>query len=70
MSPWIMRRCKKCGEYTLKVDRCPRCGGEVSIPHPAKFSIDDRYARYRRALRSETLSHSTSHNSEKSETTG
>lgn len=23
------------------------CGGEVRIPHPAKFSVDDRYQNYR-----------------------
>lgn len=35
----------------MKKDGCPHCGGEVHVPHPARFSIDDRYARYRRTLR-------------------
>ena len=48
---WLLRNCIKCGEYTLKHDTCPTCGGEVHIPHPAKFSPEDKYARYRRAMR-------------------
>lgn len=35
----------------MHVDRCPSCGGEVKIPHPAKFSPDDKYIRYRRMLK-------------------
>ena len=26
---------------------CPYCGGKVKIPHPAKFSLDDKYIKYR-----------------------
>jgi H/ACA ribonucleoprotein complex subunit 3 len=43
---WLLRRCIKCGQYTLK-DQCPKCGGKVISPHPAKFSMDDRYQKYR-----------------------
>jgi len=39
----ILRRCKKCGRYTLRKDRCPYCGGEVENPHPPKYSPDDNY---------------------------
>ncbi|NIQ04990.1 MAG: RNA-protein complex protein Nop10 [Candidatus Korarchaeota archaeon] len=49
--PWLLRKCKECGEYTLRKDRCPHCGGEIHIPHPAKFSPDDKYLRYRVALK-------------------
>jgi H/ACA ribonucleoprotein complex subunit 3 len=28
---------------------CPYCGGKVHIPHPPKFSPDDKYVRYRMA---------------------
>ena len=31
--------------------RCPRCGGAVKSPHPAKFSMDDRYRKYRLIMR-------------------
>jgi len=49
---WLLRKCEKCKRYTLKQDKCPYCGGNVHIPHPAKFSPDDKYAKYRRAMRS------------------
>ena len=51
MVKFLLRRCVECGRYTLDTDRCPSCGGSVRIPHPAKFSPDDRYARYRRRLK-------------------
>ncbi len=50
---WLLRKCIKCGRYTLKRDKCPYCGGNVRIPHPAKFSPDDKYAKYRRMLKEE-----------------
>ncbi len=46
-----MRRCKSCGRYTLRKDRCPYCGGELEVPHPAKFSPEDRYGKYRLYMR-------------------
>ncbi|MBS7639390.1 MAG: RNA-protein complex protein Nop10 [Candidatus Bathyarchaeia archaeon] len=49
---WLLRKCIKCGRYTLKRDSCPYCGGEVRVPHPARFSPDDKYASYKSALRS------------------
>lgn len=48
---WLLRRCTKCGRYTLREDRCPVCGGPVRIPHPAKFSLEDRYQMYRLRMR-------------------
>lgn len=55
---WLLRRCERCGKYTLHTDGCPYCGGEVRFPHPAKFSIDDKYLKYKglmkRRLRSDT----------------
>ncbi len=44
---WLMRRCVKCGRYTLRRDRCPVCGGELVVPHPPRFSPEDRYLVYR-----------------------
>ncbi len=43
----ILRKCKRCGRYTLRKDRCPYCGGEVVNPHPPKYSPDDRYFIYK-----------------------
>ncbi len=54
MVRWLLRKCGQCGRYTLKIDRCPYCGGEVHMPHPAKFSIDDKYIEYRRMLKRES----------------
>ena len=51
---WLLRKCIECGRYTLKKDKCPYCEGNVKIPHPAKFSPDDKYAKYRRMLKEET----------------
>ncbi len=44
---WLLRKCVKCGAYTIKELHCKRCGGDVKSPHPAKFSMDDRYRKYR-----------------------
>lgn len=51
----LLRKCEKCSRYTLRTDVCPSCGGQVHIPHPAKFSPDDKYAKHRVALKGEGL---------------
>lgn len=48
---WLLGQCGKCRKYTLKRGKCPHCGGKVRVPHPAKFSPDDKYLRYRLALK-------------------
>jgi len=42
-----IRRCKKCGAYTLKEEHC---GEPTDNPHPPKFSIEKekKYGKYRR----------------------
>jgi H/ACA ribonucleoprotein complex subunit 3 len=47
---WLLRRCTKCHGYTLR-ETCPRCGGEAISPHPAKFSMDDKYRKYKLLMR-------------------
>jgi len=42
----LLRRCSKCGRYTFQVN-CSICGSETINPHPARFSPDDKYAKYR-----------------------
>jgi len=42
-----LRKCAKCGRYTLG-EKCPKCGGESRAAHPAKYSPEDRWAKYRR----------------------
>jgi len=51
---WLLRKCEKCRSYTLNEEKCPYCGGRVHIPHPAKFSPDDKYATYKGAMRTDT----------------
>ena len=43
-----LRKCSKCDKYTLK-NECPICNGDTKSAHPAKFSPDDKYMRYRLA---------------------
>ncbi|MBQ04112.1 ribosome biogenesis protein [Candidatus Bathyarchaeota archaeon] len=47
----LLRRCKLCGLYTLQTDSCPKCGGPVKLPYPAKFSLEDKYRKYRLKMR-------------------
>jgi len=47
----ILRKCNNCDRYTLKQDKCPYCGGVLKIPHPPKFSPEDKYGEYRRKLK-------------------
>ena len=42
-----IRRCPACGRYSVK-DRCEDCGHDTVTAHPAKYSPDDRYGKYRR----------------------
>ena len=48
---WLLRQCKVCEKYTLNKESCPKCGGVVKLPHPAKFSLDDKYRKYRLKMR-------------------
>ncbi len=36
-----------CGRYTLK-EICPVCGKVTKYSQPARFSLEDRYGKYRR----------------------
>ncbi|MDH7563408.1 MAG: RNA-protein complex protein Nop10 [Candidatus Bathyarchaeota archaeon] len=48
---WLLRKCEKCGQYTLRKETCPYCGGKLRLAHPPKFSPDDKYLKYRMALK-------------------
>lgn len=52
----LMLKCADCGRYTL-ADKCPSCGGKSITVHPAKYSPDDRYARYRTPMAYEDRVH-------------
>lgn len=42
--------CRSCGRYALHPD-CPACGSKTVSPHPARFSPEDRFGKYRRRLK-------------------
>jgi len=46
MMRFQLRKCPKCKSYTLK-DICKECKEPTKSVHPAKFSPDDKYLRYR-----------------------
>ncbi|MFW9915229.1 MAG: H/ACA ribonucleoprotein complex subunit NOP10 [Candidatus Thorarchaeota archaeon] len=48
--PRRLRKCVSCGQYSL-AKLCRICGNTTRIAHPPRFSIQDKYARFRRALR-------------------
>ncbi|MCI4358354.1 MAG: RNA-protein complex protein Nop10 [Thermoplasmata archaeon] len=52
MNESILRFCLACQRYSLDVS-CPSCGASTRSPHPARFSPQDRWGKYRRALMAE-----------------
>jgi len=46
-----IKKCKRCGRYTLREDKCPYCGGKLISPHPPRYSPEDKYGKYRRDLK-------------------
>ncbi|MCI4337055.1 MAG: RNA-protein complex protein Nop10 [Thermoplasmata archaeon] len=49
MTESLLRVCRACSRYTTH-EACPSCGGPTRTPHPARFSPQDRWGKYRRAL--------------------
>ena len=47
-------RCKGCGAYTLK-ETCPECNKEAVKPVPPKYSPVDKYGKYRRKVKLQSL---------------
>ncbi len=47
-----IHRCCDCSTYTLK-DTC-KCGGDAVTIKPPKYSPDDKYAGYRRKVKTES----------------
>ena len=48
---WQLRKCVNVKHIHSTRTTCPVCGGPVRIPHPAKFSPDDKYFKYRMAMK-------------------
>jgi H/ACA ribonucleoprotein complex subunit 3 len=55
--PKQLYRCTSCWKYTLNTIQCPVCKGKVVGAHPAKYSPEDRYGKYRRLLKREQATH-------------
>mgnify|MGYP000020469086 CR=1 FL=1 len=53
-------KCTVCGAYTLRTDKCPKCGGIVRPAHPPRFSPLDKYGKYRRMIKMRSLKMNTS----------
>ncbi len=39
--------CTKCHIYTLEKN-CPKCKAKTENPKPAKYSVEDKFGKYRR----------------------
>ncbi len=46
MVRFFIRKCPRCGAYTLK-EICPKCGSDTVVASPPRFSPLDRYVKYR-----------------------
>ncbi len=46
-------KCSICGNYTMN-EKC-KCGNNAINPKPAKFSLEDKYASYRRKAKKTLL---------------
>ena len=46
----IMFKCPDCGGYTLETV-CRECNGATINPLPARYSPQDKYGKYRRAMK-------------------
>lgn len=50
----LILRCESCSGYGLS-ESCP-CGGKRLFSHPPKYSPEDKYAKYRRQAKEESVS--------------
>lgn len=47
--PKYLQKCKDCKKYGILTpeSKCRHCGGQLINPQPPKFSLIDKYAKYR-----------------------
>ncbi|MEM4266562.1 MAG: RNA-protein complex protein Nop10 [Candidatus Nanoarchaeia archaeon] len=45
-------KCPKCNTYTMK-ENCPLCGEKTLSPKPARFSLEDKWGKWRRQAKKE-----------------
>lgn len=46
----LLKKCGNCKLYTIK-SICSKCNQDTISPLPPRFSIEDRYGKYRRKLK-------------------
>ena len=46
--------CNICSAYTMK-EVCPTCSGKTILAKPPKYSVSDKYGKYRREAKLEKL---------------
>lgn len=46
----LLFKCDNCGEYALRNPdmKCKICGGNLKNPRPPKFSLNDKFGKYRK----------------------
>ncbi len=49
-----IHKCLACMKYTME-KKCPLCGAGTVLPRPPKFSLEDKYAGYRRDSKKKEL---------------
>jgi H/ACA ribonucleoprotein complex subunit 3 len=47
-----IRRCPADQTYTLSLT-CPACGKPTIVAHPARYSPEDKYGKYRRMVKND-----------------
>ncbi len=47
-------KCPSCQQYTVETT-CSGCNSATVRPQPPKFSLDDKYAKYRREVKKKEL---------------
>ena len=45
-------KCEKCNVYTMN-EVCSKCNSKTTNPKPAKYSIEDKYGKWRRKAKLE-----------------
>jgi len=48
-------KCPKCNTYTLE-KHCSKCNTKTLTPKPAKYTIEDKYGKYRRKYKQNVVS--------------
>ena len=47
-----IHKCPVCNKYTLQAT-CPQGHGATLLPRPPKFSLEEKYAQYKREVKKE-----------------